>query len=255
MQLTCPNCGEKISAEHINVQQMVAVCSACDTVFKFELPDAKAKRRKVKQPQRLMLRESDDKLHMDFRTNFRLDRSEAFILSVIGSIFTTILSVILMTEYLAGGGDVPLLVPLALGLGAVLLYSSIGFQIFNRTHIDIDDDKIQISRKPIPNIFDQEREVNLAGVVAIRTEETAISIKEGYDTPRYRVWAEMADGTRKIIVNNVIDDYAHFITQRLQERLEGHPDLDVSRLEDVEDSVGSEQNDYDVSDVMSTSVK
>ncbi|MDQ7024624.1 MAG: hypothetical protein Q9P01_12880 [Anaerolineae bacterium] len=257
MQLTCPNCGERIRAEHINVQKMVAVCSVCDTVFRFNMSDAdaKAKRRKVKQPQPLALRDEDDTLHMDFRTNFRLDRDESFILDTAGGIFATILSVILMTEYVAGGGDIPLFVPLGAGLAAVLLYSFIGFRIFSRTHIDMDDEKILISRKPIQSPLNPIREVNLAGVAAIRCEETAISIKEAYDTPRYRVWAEMANGSRKVIVNDVIDDYGYFIAQRLQERLHIDSDLDISRLEDVEDSIEGEETVNAADDVVSASLK
>ena len=92
MQVNCPNCGEKVPAENINIQKMTAVCPACDTVFSFDLPEAetKAKRRKVKQPSKLMIQDNDT-LQMAFQTNFRLDRNEAFISSAMGSICLTVM--------------------------------------------------------------------------------------------------------------------------------------------------------------------
>jgi ssDNA-binding Zn-finger/Zn-ribbon topoisomerase 1 len=58
MQMTCPNCGETVSAENINIQQMGAVCPYCDSVFRFELPGEKAKRRKIK-PREIRVFDSD----------------------------------------------------------------------------------------------------------------------------------------------------------------------------------------------------
>src|SRR5438477_9183094 len=88
MQVTCPNCGEKVAAENINIQKMTAVCAACDTVFPFDLPEAKAKRRKVKQPAHLDLLDIET-LQMEFWTNFRLDRSQAFLYSMVGGVIMT----------------------------------------------------------------------------------------------------------------------------------------------------------------------
>ena len=51
--------------------------------------------------------------------------------------------------------------------------------------------------------------------------------EEEYDMPRYRVWAETADGSRKMIVNDVIEDYAYFVVQRLEERLHSETEYDV----------------------------
>jgi len=117
-----------------------------------------------------------------------------------------------------------------IALGA--LYTAV-ITAYNKTHIEMDADKIRVSRKPLPG-WDQNIEVSLHGVSAIRYEETAISKKEGYDLPRYNVWAETPDGTRRIIVKDVIEDYAVFIAQRLNERLmqDAEDDLDVSHLAD-----------------------
>jgi hypothetical protein len=217
MQLVCPNCGKNIPSEHINIQRMAAVCPNCNTVFGFAIPESKIKRRKVRQPKRLTLHESDDHLQMAFRTNFRLDKDETF-LSVAG--LTALLSFVTVMLIVSGElRDEILFTPIAMGLGIAFLLYWLALIVYNKTSIEADDEEIVISRQPLPNFLNQARQVNLSGVVAIRYEETPISKKEGYDTPRFRVWAETADGSRKTIVNDVTDDYALFITQRLKEFL------------------------------------
>jgi len=238
MQLICPTCGEQVKAENVNVQDMVAVCSACDSVFKFSVTEPKTKRRKVSQPQQLAIRD-DETLHMDFRTNFRLDKHEEFLTFFMVSIALTIMTVLMLGKFL--DGELTGLMPLITSAITMALYYRLASITYNKTHIDMDDESIQVSRKPLPNLFDQTRDVNLSGIISIYSEETPQSKKEGYDTPRYHVWAEMADGSRKVIVTDLIDDYAVFITQRLNERLDFEADMDVSRLTDT---IQIEQPDY-----------
>lgn len=228
MQVNCPNCGEKVNAENINIQKMTAVCAACDTVFAFELPEAKVKRRKIKQPAPLTLHD-DDTLRMDFRTNFRLDRNEAFFSSLIGGFSMGFVALLLIAS-----GDAPVLVPLGFSLITAVFIYSMALIVVNKTHIEMDEDVIRVTRKPLPNLLNPGYEVSLAGVTAIKFEETAVSKKEAYDLPRFRVWAETADGSRRTIVNDVTEAYAVFIAQRLEERLHTYADLDVSRLDDGE---------------------
>jgi len=230
MQLICPTCGEPIKAENVNVQDMVAVCSACDNVFKFTVAESKAKRRKASQPSQLTMRDDDVALHMAFRTNFRLDKDESFLMFLIMSSALTIISLLMFGKFL--DGELTVFLPLITTIIAMILYYVSATIAYNKTHVDMDDESIRVSRQPLPSWFNQARDINLSGVVSIYSEETPQSKKEAFDTPRYHVWAEMADGTRKVIVTDVIDDYAVFIAQRLQERLNMDADLDVSRLVD-----------------------
>ncbi len=231
MQVTCPNCGAKVTADHINIQKMTAVCAACDTVFPFDLPEAKAKakRRKVKQPAQLILRDADT-LEMAFSTNFRLDRNGEFLASAMGSLAFLLISLLLFND-----GDSPFILTGAFLAVALTLFYVVALTILNKTHIKMDEDTITVKRRPLPNPLNQGHEVSLAGVTAIKYEETALSKKEAYDTPRYQVFAETEDGSRRNIVNDVTEDYAVFIAQHLQERFQMEADLDVSHLEDDAD--------------------
>jgi hypothetical protein len=217
--LTCPQCSTRIPASNINVQEKIAVCPACDTVFRFDTPaatPAKAKHRKVKQPANLTLRDDDEKLDMAFRTNFRLGQNEDFIVAMMAFVVFAFLTFIFTfpSDRLVATGL--FLFPLG---GMLLAIYRLGLLLFNQTHITADNTLIKTARTPLPNPFAQEYEVPLADVVSIRCEETDASKQAKYDTPRYRVFAEMANGSEKLIVNDVVEDYGFFIAARLQEHI------------------------------------
>ena len=227
MQLTCPQCHQALTAEHINIQQMAAACPACANVFRFTLDKPKFKRRKAHQPRHLELREAED-LHIAYRSNFRLDEDANFIGSATVSALFTFAALLMTGVYLAG--EVMLTLPFILWLVALPTYYWLGLIVFNKTHIQMDDVSIRVSRQPLPHIG-QAREIALFDVISISAEETKISRENEYDTPRYHVWANMADGSRRIVVTDVIEDYAFFIAQKL----EGCLQQDTTRLELAED--------------------
>jgi transcription initiation factor TFIIIB Brf1 subunit/transcription initiation factor TFIIB len=230
MQVCCPNCGAKVSADNINIQRMTAVCAACDTVFSFDLPEIKPKTkwRDVSQPEKMVLRDADT-LRMDFATNFRLDRNANFFMGTAGGIGASVIALMLGAD-----PEVPGLLTLSiLVIAAFLFYWSV-LTVLNKTHIEMDEDLIAVERKPFPNPFEQKLEILLDGVTGFKYEETAISKKEAYDTPRYRVLAETTDGISRTIVTDVIEDYAVFIAQTLEERLYGGLRPELPHLEDDE---------------------
>jgi hypothetical protein len=248
MKLNCPECATPIPAENINIQKMAAVCPSCGAVFQFEPAEPKNKRRKVHQPQNLELHDTDDRLQMAFRTNFRLSQDASFISSALMSLlftFTTVMMVGGLSGEVSSGEPLIGILPASFALGTLLMYYWLASTIYNKTHIEMNDEKISISRKPLP-VFEQKNDVSLAGVTVIRYEETPVSKKEGYDLPRFNVWAETPDGSRRMIVKDVIEDYAVFIAQRLNERLafDSDPDVDVdvARLMDDDTAYDFEDN-------------
>lgn len=229
MQVICPNCGHQVTAENINIQQMVAVCPNCHSVFRFDVSESKIKQRKVKKPYNLTADDAGGGLRIAFRTNFRLFENEPFLISMGISIFFTLMTAFIMSQIS--------IAPMTLGAGlaALVAYYWLALIVFNKTHIEVNDEEIRVSRKPLPNLLIAPNTISRSGIKNIHYEETVISKREGYDVPRYNVWAETVDGNRKIIVSEVIEDYAVFISQRLNEFIEPEsaPEArDVSRLLD-----------------------
>ncbi|QPC83257.1 hypothetical protein G4Y79_02450 [Phototrophicus methaneseepsis] len=234
MQVVCPECGEQVPAENINIQQMVAVCPTCNAVFKFDLSQIKADHRKVKRPHQLTIHNEGDYLHMAFFTNFRLDKSESFIRSIALSIafaFSTF-----ATGMTAMEDNLSMAIPALFAVLTLSMVYAVALIVYNKTHIEMDDDVIRVSRRPLPDLS-QAHEVSLFGVVAIRCAETKISKKNDYDTPRYRVWAEMADGSKKTIITDLTEDYAYYVARLLDEQLnDGLTSVDLSRLADEQNA-------------------
>lgn len=234
MQIQCPNCGEKISAENINIQEKIAVCSACDTVFKFEVAEAKAKRRKLKQPKDLILRD-EETLSMQFRTNFRLDRDESFVSSALLAVLSIAVGLLLLNS---SSSEIPAAFPPVFGILAIFCTYIMALAAYNHTELEMDDEALRISRKPLPSLQNKRQEIALSGIESFYAEETPRSIKESFDTQRYHVWAKYQDGSRKIVLQDLVEDYAFFIAQSLEARLHNADDYDVTRLEDETISEG-----------------
>jgi DNA-directed RNA polymerase subunit M/transcription elongation factor TFIIS len=245
-QITCPNCNELLHADNINIQQMTALCPACHHVFRVEAPNpsTKPKPRKVKQPQHLDVTASDDNLRMSFRTNFRLDRNQTFLASAIIGLTTTIAAVLTFQEALAG--ETSLIAPILIGLMPLMAFYVMALTVYNHTQIDVTTERITVSRGPLPNPADRTIEVPLFGVERVQFKETPASVREGYDTPRYTVWAQMTNGGRQVIADDLIHDYAAFVTQRINAYLHEHEiiaeegEVETHNVLDLESAVDDE---------------
>ena len=235
MQFRCPQCDHPLKAEQINIQRMVALCDACSSVFELNMPRSKAKRRKATRPPSLRIL-AQDPLRLSFRTNFRLDKNESFqgsaILSGLFSLFTLLMTGLFL------GGEVPIFLPLTFLVVATAAIYALLTIIFNQTHIHLIDAAIHVDRRPLPSLT-QARQIRLAGVESFSTEETAASLREGFDTPRYHVWALYADGSRRLVIGDLVEDYADYVSAQLNLRLSTDEDsrarLRDSQADDLTD--------------------
>ena len=131
MRLACPDCGEPIAADNINVNEMVAVCGNCDTVFRFDVPDEKTKRRKTRQPDRLHVLEEDGVLDMWFTRVLGKEDTIARNGVSFASGFLTIMTLLTASGFLEG--DVPILVPLILGTLMLVGYYVLALIMLDKT--------------------------------------------------------------------------------------------------------------------------
>lgn len=249
MQLHCPRCDHPIEAEQINIQKLVALCAQCSGVFDINRPRAKAKRRKAHRPPQLR-QHSADPLHLGFRTNFRLDKSERFQSSAILSGVFSLVALLMTGLFLEG--EVPIFLPLMFVMMAIAAIYSLATITYNQTHIRMEDEAIHVSRAPLPSLTGARR-IGLDGVESFTVEETTASRREGYDTPRYHVWANDADGGRRLVSGDLIEEYASYIAGQLNQRLipdeavsstrlsDSQLDIDDHSLEQLEDASASQQ--------------
>lgn len=226
MQLHCPNCDHPVAAEQINIQGMVALCERCSSVFDIKRQQPKTKRRKTKRPQQLRIL-ADDPLHLAFRTNFRLDRSENFTSSAILSGVFSMVALLMAGLYLEN--EVPIALPLGFAIMACAAMYSLATIVYNQTHIRVDADAIRVARRPLPS-WSRERRLELDDVDAYSAEETAASQSEGYDTPRFNVWAHYAHGGRRLVSGDLTEEYADYVASALNRNLARDDHASAARL-------------------------
>ncbi|MBI5959670.1 MAG: hypothetical protein HY866_13090, partial [Chloroflexi bacterium] len=68
MQIHCENCGTIVPAANINIQEKLAVCPQCGSVFSFAAHlTRKAPLRKLKRPSKIAVIEEENTLEIGFR--------------------------------------------------------------------------------------------------------------------------------------------------------------------------------------------
>ena len=226
MEVKCPRCGTPAIAENINMSQMAALCVKCVSLFPLELAASKRKPRKFKRPAGLRV-EHGDELRLAFRTNFRLDKNEAFISSAVMSGIFSLVTLLMATLYLEG--EMPLMLPLMFMIMSLAGYYALATIAWNSTRIVYDGGRLRVSRGPLPSLT-REREVGLAAAESVSAEETSASRTNEYDTARFHVWANMRDGSRRLVVADLTEDYAGYIAGQLEARLREAYEADAARL-------------------------
>ncbi|MCY4147562.1 MAG: hypothetical protein OXE95_12715 [Chloroflexi bacterium] len=226
MQPVCPQCHQPVEAEQINIQQMVALCLACDSVFELRTGLQRRKARKTQRPPGLQLHD-DDPLIFKFRTNFRLEKNENFVNSAVLSLVFSLLTTLMVGLSLEG--EAPIFLAMLFAILAVGAFYWLASIVWNATEIAAADSSLMVSRRPLP-VPASKRVLDLSSVDAIYAEETAASRQDSYDTPRFHVWASETVGRRKLVVADLTEDYATYIASRLDAWLRADDDRSADRL-------------------------
>jgi len=217
MQVACPQCQAPVCAENINIQEMMALCSACSSVFSIARERQKQKRRRLRQPKALQVSQDDQSLRLAFRSHFHLRRSENFRAAAVMSAVFPLISLLMWSLYF-GGEELPLVVPLlfmVLGSGAIY---SLATMAYNKTRIVMDEARLRVSRGPLPS-FSAVRDLDLADVESMGAAEAASPQPGDYEGPLYHVWAGRTDGGRTVVVGDRPEAEAFFTARRLEDEL------------------------------------
>lgn len=232
MKLACPACGTPIAAQNINVQTMVAVCEQCDSVFSFDATDTDRKRRKVRQPARLHLDDTADRLTMRYRRVFNQDE-QGF---AIGNGFFTVLLPIILILTLAYNASIFVSLFFALWM-LVSWYGQVAL-LLNRTSLTMDVDRLSVTCGPLPwPTSARNTAINRHDLGDVVCEETEDSRRVAAVNRYYHVRARLLDGQKHTLLQGIPQDYAFYIAQELNALTMDAPDLhdffaDDAALED-----------------------
>ncbi len=226
MQPVCPQCQQPVEAKQVNIQQMLALCPACNSIFELRPDLRRRKTRKVQQPTGLQLQDGDP-LIFKFRTNFRLEKNEHFVNSAVMSAVLSLVTILMIGLTLSG--EVTLFMPVFFATMAFATLYWLASIAWNHTEIAASENSLMVSRRPLP-VTSSSRVLDLTDVETFYAEETTASQQEGYDTPRFHVWASETEGGRKLVVGDLTEEYATYIASRLDAWLRESDDRSVDRL-------------------------
>jgi hypothetical protein len=224
MKMKCPSCGAPVPARNINIQELVAVCEECDTVFGVSDLVARAKSRlesggKAKnvvheRPPAITLTESGDRFMLDHRWRIQDQWSGATAMLLVLLVLAVIAGLAIMTRAPIPG----LLVMLA--AASFPVYSLLAMAL-NHTRIDITDDSVTKQTGPLPYVGYKR-----LGFALDEVERFSVRLNRHMDSDNmrhlpadklfYNVIAEMDDGREIKLLE--FENYAntHYAAQELE---------------------------------------
>lgn len=228
MRLVCIECGEPIPAGQINVSDLVAVCPACDTVFRFDLDEEKPKHRKIKPPEGLVVHD-DASLHLSYEKVFGSEARS----SLIGIGFATLMLTFIVITTTGGflAGDIPLPVPLIMGTMWSMGLYTLAMLYFTRTRIISESGHLRVLHHFPPHPLQaKDVSIELSSIERIYSEESYSSKRRGDAERSYHLYADTYDGGRVLILKGVPENYALYIQQEITRQMHALDESVESRL-------------------------
>ncbi|HEX3049116.1 MAG TPA: hypothetical protein VHP83_00555 [Aggregatilineaceae bacterium] len=216
MHIHCENCNTPIPAANINIQDKIAVCPSCNTVFSFSL-QRKAKQRKVKKPPEVTIHEGDSGAEMILLWRHMLKPAEYWILGIfvlLGVVFGAVAGSALadVQSFMQGlfGGMF-----LLGALGCLYLIVS---TLLNQVRVTVDDETIRVKHGPLP--LGINRQVAREEVIHIHCDvgNNHRNVERGSEMAYYNVKAECRDG-RAVSLATLHRDAAFYVAQVIENYL------------------------------------
>jgi len=220
MQIHCENCDTLIPASNINIQDKLAVCPACHTVFSFsETVQRRAKLRKMKRPSGMSVDEQDDRLEIRFFWRKILKWGEHWITGLMIA-----LTVLLGTPAISTLSDVDSVmqgvVGAALLIGALVSLFMTVLILINQVRIVVDESGVSVENKPLPigtHQIDRDEIVRVMCSVAAYNEDDPKSEFVDYD-----VKVECRDG-HEVTLTTLRRAAAIYVAQMVENYLDMVP--------------------------------
>ena len=221
LHLECRSCGSAIAAEHINIDRLVAMCSACSAVFGFDLNGGAAMRRdrsKIAMPKSVSVENQGGDLVIVHR--WRSPIVVAFLVvfavgwnSIAWSMFLVTLSE--ETWFISAFLSIFLMVGAGVGYLALAM-------LLNSSEIRVSRRELTVKHGPMP--FPGAVAVDPGDIEQVWVEQkishSSSSKGRSSTSVSYPVCMRLKDGTRKVLLRNVTDsELALFVEQQIETHL------------------------------------
>ncbi len=227
-KLKCPSCGAPIPAKNINIQKMAAVCEECDAVFLFDdLPDSvqqhnSAKMKHIEQPEQATIIHTPDSLDLKIKWSIKTEWSFN---SVPMAVWLAVALLIPIVGLFAGKLAITLLIGALLGALPAYYFLTL---LVNSTQVRIENGQLIVRSMPLYYVGYGKKQLNLDEVVRVIAEPTHYypMMKQDISLMRredlyYDVVAELADGSRKRLIEFFNYEQSFYIVQEVERYLRG----------------------------------
>jgi hypothetical protein len=213
MKLLCPHCGADVPASSINIHEMVAICAACNHLFKFEAPSTpRQQARRVTQPDTIAMDWTQEAFVLRLRWSWRTERK--YLLVLMGG---WLVAALLMTGSALGRGEIGLvLVALLVALLPCYYFAMLAV---NTLRLFADGESLRVWDAPLPWVHNVALDLS-----AIEDLEVVVSHHSDPSeaNPYFDVQARVRDGRARRLVEFVPERHALYIEQQLRAYLARH---------------------------------
>ena len=217
MQIKCPQCKTESLSENINLDNMLAKCHVCNSVFNFEeeINKPARKRREILLPEGMEMLKLGDELSIEVKWR----KSSSSYLMIFTIIWNIIIIPIAIGVILSG----ELIVLLGMGLH-LLVGISLGYYmitiLLNTSYIIVDPFNLIVEHRPLKLPFYPNRSIPANQIDQVYVKKYSTGSTNGQTTWAYAVNGKLSNGDDISLVKRLKNgNHALFVEQEIEKHL------------------------------------
>ncbi len=226
LQLNCPECGNHIGGEHINIVKAIAKCNNCNTLMTLEDNHLSPGRRRpeVFMPKGIEMLRLSNELSIDI--SWRKNSTSMSFLTLFALIWNGILFPVAFFAILSGEFHMLIFMSLHLTVGIGLLYY-IFATFVNTTYITVDERQVSVEHRPLKVPFYPNRSIPTNDIEQIYVDKYVASTSNGSPNYAYAVQAILKNRKRVKLLAGMDDPQQSLYVEQEIESFLDIPDREV----------------------------
>lgn len=219
LQLACPNCATPIRSEDININELVAKCHHCHSVFSFSRELSVQNRHRIE----VMLPPGFEAFNtlsaLDIEITWRQTTKGIGFFIFFALFWNGILSIFIVTALVTGAYEMILFTSLHLLIGLGLIYYILSVML-NKTYIFVSRREISVEHRPIRLPFYPNRSITAMDLDQLFVQKYVSGKTNGRPNHAFSVIARMRTGSDITLVKGLRQpEQATYVEQQIEKFL------------------------------------
>ncbi len=222
LDLKCSDCGNTILGNDININNSLAKCANCGSVYKIN-DDHFFLKDRADRPEMIMPKGTDVLLlndTLDIRINWLKSQSSGAVgfLTFFAVMWNGILAIIASSMMASGASSsmLGLVIHAAIGLGLIYYLSRI---YLNYTDIVVTEDEIQIIERPLPNPFRSSKSILVNEIDQIYVTKYVSSTTNDVPNYAYALYAITKNGKKISLIREMNRETQLYLEQEIERKI------------------------------------